>query len=237
MEKNYVKIYGIYFICCINNYLDIVKEQLAILDKGLINVTTNVLVFITKYDKDKCQELDNILNNNDKFILIKTQDNLYEKYAINNYKKYISEKEYYLYYFHTKGLKDKNDPLFNVFSSRRQILNYYTLSHYNINIKLLECYDAVGCSLHLYPKKHFSGNFWWSKSSYLRTLENINDKYLSPEMYILSNNNCKYISLANDTNTILVENYNFPSDNTILKNLTSEFIVVEQHKKLIELCE
>jgi hypothetical protein len=45
MEKMYVKIYGIYFICCINNYLDIVKEQLAILDKGLINVTTNVLVF------------------------------------------------------------------------------------------------------------------------------------------------------------------------------------------------
>ena len=108
---------------------------------------------------------------------------------------------------------------------------------YNINIELLKTYDAVGCSLHLYPKKHFSGNFWWSKSSYLENLENINDKYLSPEMYVLSNNNCKYISLANDTNNILVENYNFPSETTIQQNLSSEFIVIEEHKNLINLCE
>ena len=202
-----------------------------------MNITTKVIIFITKYDKDNCYELDNILNSYDKFILIKTQDNLYEKYAINNYKKYITDKEYYLYYFHTKGLKNKNNPLFNVFSSRRQILNFYTLLQYNVNIQLLEFYDAIGCSLHLYPKKHFSGNFWWSKSSYLQNLENINDKYLSPEMYILSNNNCKYISLANDTNTILVDNYNFPTDITIINNLTSQFIVIEEHKKLINLCE
>lgn len=229
-------IYGVYFICCINNYIDIVKEQLAILDKGLINVTSKVLIFITKYDKDNCSELDNILIN-DKFTLIKHKDNLYEKFAINNYKKYIEEKDYYLYYFHTKGLKKQNDPLFNVFSSRRQILNHYTLLNYKTNIQLLHEYDAVGCSLHLYPKKHFSGNFWWSKSSYLQNLENINDKYLSPEMYILSNNNCKYISLANDTNTILFENYNFPSDIKNNSNLTNKFIVIEDHKKLLVFCE
>ena len=234
MEKT---IFGVYFICCANNYLDVVKEQIDILNNGLINITTKVLIFITNYNQETCLELDNILSNNDKFVLIKSPDNLYEKYAINNYKQYITEKEYYLYYFHTKGLKDINDPLFHVFKSRRQILNYYTLVQYNINIELLKTYDAVGCSLHLYPKKHFSGNFWWSKSSYLENLENINDKYLSPEMYVLSNNNCKYISLANDTNNILVENYNFPSETTIQQNLSSEFIVIEEHKNLINLCE
>jgi hypothetical protein len=236
MQENMIKIFGVYFICCINNYLEVVKEQLSILDKGLINVTTNVIIFITKYNKDTCWELDNILNSYDKFILIKTEDNLYEKYAINNYKKYITEKEYYLYYFHTKGLKEKNDPLINIFSSRRQLLNYYTLEQYNINIKLLQDYDAVGCSLNLYPKKHFSGNFWWSKSSYLQNLENINDNYLSPEMYILSNNNCNYISLANDTNNILIENYILPSEDEIKLKLTKNLIVIEEHKQLINLC-
>jgi hypothetical protein len=236
MVKNQL-VFGVYFICCINNYLDVVKEQLNILDKGLINITTKVIVFITNYDNAKCLELDKIVNKYDKFILIKTHENLYEKYAINNYKQYIPEKEYYLYYFHTKGLKDANDRLFHVFSSRRQILNYYTLLQYNINIELLNYYDAVGCSLHLYPKKHFSGNFWWSKSSYLQNLENINDKYLSPEMYILSNNNCKYISLANDTNNILIENYKFPDEKKIQQNLTTQFIVIEKHKQLINLCE
>jgi hypothetical protein len=237
MDKINIPIFGVYFICCINNYLDVVKEQLDILDKGLLNISTNVIVFITKYDMTLCSELDKILNNYDKFILIKTSDNLYEKYAINNYKQYITEKEYYLYYFHTKGLGHINDPLYNVFSSRRQILNYYTLLQYSINIKLLDVYDAVGCSLHLYPKKHFSGNFWWSKSSYLQTLENINDKYLSPEMYILSNNNCKYISLANDTNNILINDYKFPDEITIERNKTTGFIVIHDHLKLMHLCE
>jgi hypothetical protein len=232
-----IKIFGVYFICCINNYLEVVKEQLSILNQGLLDITSNVIIFITKYDKDTCAELDNILNSYNKFILIKTPDNLYEKYAINNYKKYIQEKEYYLYYFHTKGLKDKNDHLLHIFSSRRQILNYYTLLQYNINIKLLETYDAVGCSLSLYPKKHFSGNFWWSKSSYLQKLENINDKYLSPEMYILSNDNCKYISLSNNTNIMSIEDYNFPSESEIYKNLTSTFITIEDHKQLIIFCE
>jgi len=229
-------IFGVYFICCINNYLNVVKEQLSVLDKGLLNLTTNVIIFITKYDKDKCLELDNILNKYDKFILIKSPNNLYEKYAINNYKQYITEKEYYLYYFHTKGLKNKNDPLINVFSSRRQLLNYYTLLQYNINIELLDKYDAVGCNLHLFPKKHFSGNFWWSKSSYLQTLNNVNDNYLSPEMYVLDNTECKYVSLANDINNISIHKYKFPDEETIRKKLTTTFIVIPQHKTLIKYC-
>jgi len=134
-------------------------------------------------------------------------------------------------------LKNKDDPYINIFSSRRKILNFYTLEKYDINIKLLEHYDAIGCSMCLYPKKHFSGNFWWSKSSYINSLKNINDKYLSPEMYILSNENCKYISLASDTNSILFENYIFRNDNDILDNTTTQFIENEEHKTLISLCE
>jgi hypothetical protein len=226
LEKNKKpkKLFGVYFICCINNYLNIVKEQLKFLDKGLINITTKVIVFITHYDENKCSELDIILNSyNDKFILVKTNENLYEKYAIINYKKYIPEKEeYYLYYFHTKGVSYKNGN--EIFDSRRQRLNYYTLEQYNINIELLNFYDAVGCGLHRYPKKHFSGNFWWSKSSYLQTLDFIDENYFSCEMYILSNDNCKYISLDNDTNNLLVGNYNFLDEENIKKNITTKFI-------------
>lgn len=61
--------------------------------------------------------------------------------------------------------------------------------------------------LNLHPKNIF-GNFWCSKSDYLNILSNINDNYLSHEMYILFNNNCNYISLANDandTNDILIK--------------------------------
>ena len=232
-------IYGIYFICCINNYLEVVKEQLDILNNGLLDKTKNLIIFITNYN-DSCIEFDILLEkyNSNKIILVKSPDNLYEKFAINNYKNYINdEEEYYLYYFHTKGVKHPDDPLINIFSSRRKILNFYTLEKYEINIKLLEEYDAIGCSLHLYPKKHFSGNFWWSKSTYTNLLININDKYLSPEMYILSNDICKYISLANDTNNILFDNYIFHNGINILENITTQLIIINDHKDLIHMCE
>jgi len=231
-------IYGIYFIYCINNYLEVIEEQLSILDKGLLKVTTKLILFITKYNKDDTS-LNNLLtkfNKYNNFILVTTPENLYEKFAINNYKQYINDLEYYMYYFHTKGVKPKNDPLLHILSSRRKLLNYYTLDKYIINIQLLDLYDAVGCSLNLYPKKHFSGNFWWSKSTYLNTLSNINDNYLSPEMYILSNNNCKYISLSNDTNDVLFENYYFRNNETILKNITSSCRNNIEHKYLISKC-
>ena len=226
-------IYGIYFICCINNYLEVVKEQLDILNKGLLNKTKKLIIFITKYD-DNCTQLDMLFKNydTDKFILVKSPDNLFEKFAINNYKNYIMDKDYYLYYFHTKGLSHINEPIAHVFTSRRKILNYYTLEKFDVNIKLLEKYDAVGCSLSLYPKKHFSGNFWWSKSTYTNLLSNINHFYLAPEMYILSNDNCKYISLANDTNDILFDNYVFPDDSTILQNITTNLIKIDCLKDL-----
>jgi ABC-type Fe3+/spermidine/putrescine transport system ATPase subunit len=232
-------IYGVYFICCINNYLEVVQEQIEILNKGLFQKTKKLIIFITQYKDEDILMINNILNilNYNKIIIIKTSENLYEKFAINNYKKYIKDKNYLLYYFHTKGLKQKNDPLINIFSSRRKILNFYTLEKYEINIKLLETYDAVGCALHLYPKKHFSGNFWWSKHNYLKKLYTINDKYLSPEMYILSNKDCKYISLANDINDILFENYLFRNDDEIINKTTNNFIVIEDHKKLLYLCD
>ena len=231
-------IYGIYFICCINNYLEVVEEQLNILNKGLLEITNKLIIFITKYN-DTCTDLDILLSkyNTEKFILVKSPDNLYEKFAINNYKNYIIDDNYYLYYFHTKGLKNINDPLRHIFSSRRKLLNFYTLEKFNINIKLLDEYDAIGCSLHLYPKKHFSGNFWWSKSNYVKLLHNINDKYLSPEMYILSNDSCKYISLSNDTNNILIDNYVFRNDDDILKNINTDIYIHEDHKNLMFMCE
>lgn len=231
-------IYGVYFICCYLNYLEIVKEQLDILNRGLLSITNKLIIFITLYDNNNILiDLINKYNVNNNIIIIISKDNLYEKFAINNFKNYIFDKDYLLYYFHTKGLKPKDDKLFNIFSSRRKILNFYTLEKFNVNIKLLEKYDAVGCNLSLYPLKHFSGNFWWSKSEYINTLKlPISDKYLSPEMFILSNNNCNFISLSNKTHDYLYENYNFRNDNDIIDNITKELIIIEEHKNFIDLC-
>ena len=50
----------------------------------------------------------------------------------------------------------------------------------NIN-KLNEAYDTVGCNYHDVSgqnNKHYSGNFWWGKTNFLKKLtETIKQKY------------------------------------------------------------
>jgi hypothetical protein len=40
---------------------------------------------------------------------------------------------------------------------------------------MLETYDVVSCNYSEWPMKHFSGNYWWSKSEYIKNIAHIND--------------------------------------------------------------
>ena len=234
-------IYGVYFICCINNYLDIIKEQLnEVKQSGLYNDTTELLFFITLYHEDD-NELKQILEEFDtqnKIKLITTPENLFEKYAIRNYKNYITTTEdYYIYYFHTKGVGKNDINNSSIFSKTRQILNFFTLNKYKISIELLEKYDAVGCSLYRYPKTHFSGNFWWSKKTHVIQLnDKIGDGYLAPEMYICSNSDGKYVSLNNNTNSGFVKAFIHSSDESILSDINENPYNNDWGKDLVIFC-
>jgi hypothetical protein len=154
---------------------------------------------------------------------ITTPLNLYEKFAINNYKNILSEynEKYYIYYFHTKGVsRGKNKFFINI----RQNLLFY-LCQYEITLKLLQHFDAVGCDLSMFPKTHFSGNFWWSKSEHIATLENVGDGYLAPEMYICSNSNNKYISLCQLAKMDIYEETKLKKNENIIEQLTSNEII------------
>ena len=232
------KIYGIYFICCIGNYLDIIKEQLDILESsGLYDKTDKLFCYISLYNINDTK-LNELIIKYSKIQLITEETNVYEKFAINNYKKYIQdligEEEYYLYYFHTKGVTKEKD---SIFQMRRQILNYYILNNFEISLNLLEIYDCVGCSLLKYPKLHFSGNFWWSKSEYLNTLnDEISQNYLAPEMYVCSNPDGKFISLSQHSNDGNVIYHTSLSREQITNQITTDIHINTEHKELIKLC-
>jgi hypothetical protein len=134
---------------------------------------------------------------------------------INKAEESINEinKNYYLYYIHTKSVSRNN----KCYNDWRNLCEYFTIDKWKLNIELLKYYDRVGTNLKNFPKKHYSaapsracpgcgaagvwslrktpGNFLWSKSEHLNTLKNINDGYLSPEMYICSNIKTNYISI------------------------------------------
>ena len=215
-------IYGVYFISCIGNYLDIVKEQLEYFtNTELYKKTSKIICVICCYN-DYDYPLQSMLYHLDHLHimqLVSTPDNLYEKYAVNNYKKYIPENtdKYYIYYFHTKGVtRGDNEYFINI----RQNLLFY-LCQYEITLKVLRYFDAVGCDLSMFPKKHFSGNFWWSKSEHVETLDNVGDGYLAPEMYICSNANNKYMSLCQFVKTDKYSETIIKTRENIIKQLTS----------------
>ena len=246
IENDYANqcIYGVYYICCFGDfYLSIVEEQLSILvTSGLYNKTKKIFIFISLYNNEN-HRLNNLLKKfdlNNKFELITSPLNLYEKFAINNYRNYISNNnknnddssEYYIYYFHTKAI---TRPMNSEYHNRRKNLNYYILKKHELCLKLLNKYDVIGCTLYRYPKIHFSGNFWWSKSSHIQRLKKtVSDNYLASEMYICSYVNGKYITLSNTTNNThdknrLEENI-FSNDELILKNASEDVLYNEWAK-------
>ena len=189
-KKPFIKkrcIYGIYFICCKGNYFDILRDQLKTLMKsGLYNETDKLLCFVCN-QREECLSL---LKKYSKIKIISSHENLYEKFAINNFKKYLSGK-YFIYYIHTKGVTRCEKWYYDW----RKLCDYFTINKWRLNVELLNYYDCVGINLKNFPKKHFSGNFWWSKSEHVNKLNNINDGYLSCEMYVLSYIKTNYISI------------------------------------------
>lgn len=214
-------IYGVYYICCIGEYKQIVKEQLTLLQQsGLLSKTQILYCFICQYNPDIIDILHPFQS---KLKIISTTENLYEKYALENFRNYIPSSMifYYMYYFHTKGVS--RDPIkHKVFHDRRQNLDFFILKNYEVCIFWLDNrYDAVGTSLSLYPSLHFSGNFWWTTSQHLDRLpKTLRHTYYAPEMYICSYPEGKYISVCQSTNNKKLKDYNILSKEDILRQST-----------------
>lgn len=219
--SKHVSIYGVYYICCIGEYKQIVKEQLAcIYNSGLFSKTQMLYCFICRYNEGVKELLKPYAS---KIKVIFTEENLYEKFALENFRTYIpTGTYYYLYYFHSKGVS--HDPKTGaIYHQRRKNLDFFILVQHEICIFWLDNnYDAVGTTLSLYPSLHFSGNFWWTTSRHLSRLPTtIRDTYYAPEMYICSIPEGKYISVCQTTNDKCVEDYKLMSRETILKQSTN----------------
>ncbi len=85
----------------------------------------------------------------------------------------------YILYLHTKGASKQNDSKYENIISWRQIMNYFNIEKVNTVFKIFEkteyntygiLYGQIYDSLFKCDWKLYSGNFWWAKASYLKTL-------------------------------------------------------------------
>jgi len=93
--------------------------------------------------------------------------------------------DHYILYIHSKGVSRKSQRFPGVGRWRRIMLRTLTTYRHVAWTHLRYGADIVGLFLRRKPVNHFSGNFWWSRSAYIRTLPMpIGGKYLDPEMWV-----------------------------------------------------
>lgn len=99
-------------------------------------------------------------------------------------------------YLHTKGITHPDN---NKIKDWTDMMLYFLVHKHNNCFKLLQKYDAIGCNYQLKPYKHFSGNFWWSKSNHIKYLDIIPDHFdrFQAEWWICSKNNHNTFEIHN----------------------------------------
>jgi len=83
----------------------------------------------------------------------------------------------YILYIHTKGASKQNDNRYENIVSWRHLMNYFNIEKIKNVFKLFEKteFNTYGVMLRGY---FYSGNFWWAKGSYLKTI-NLETKRLN----------------------------------------------------------
>jgi len=157
---------------------------------------------------------------------------LYELRTINEIHNYsIHNIETYILYIHTKGVRNAGNP--DVVKSWRNMMEYFLIEKGLKCIEGLHYFDVIGNNIinqkctnfkdvcvnknHCY---HFSGNFWWSKSSYIQKLSkldliNLDEQHsyrYKAENWILSYENKFNIGLLNQDYTNLHPYHRFVFD-------------------------
>ena len=193
---NYIYIH----VCCINNW----KE---VFNKLYYNIKTSGLYDIVKSIKcNVLSESNNVIDffsglNDDKLEVVGISNDLslYETPTINLLYQHSlqEESDFNVLYLHTKGVKHNNNNI-NV-NDWIDYLTYFNITKYETCINYLQDYDAVGVNLQNgNVETHYSGNFWWTKSQYIKKLTKCEYKnYNSPEFWLTETNTGKYLSLWN----------------------------------------
>jgi len=103
----------------------------------------------------------------------------------------------YILYIHTKGASKQNDVNFKNIITWRHLMNYFNIERVKNIFKLFEKteFNTYGVML---TGHFYSGNFWWAKASYLKTI-NLDDiklnKAAAETKYIQSGQNWKPYSV------------------------------------------
>lgn len=181
--------------CTLANWVEILQRQLSRIEtSGLYDACHSISIgvlgtgdmtpFIQRYPKL------NILFQNPNVSLYERPTLL----ALHNLA--VSLPNALFMYIHTKGITHKGN---SYVADWTKYMEYFVIDRWQDCVEALKENDACGVNWQLWPKPHFSGNFWWTTSKYASTLpDSINvqilasplhnrSEYLAPEMWLGQN--------------------------------------------------
>ena len=173
-------------ICTLEDWKEIFSDQIDTIKKsGLYDNVTLIHLGIL----GNINNINDPIFNDPKFniLYVDSRCELFELNTINFIKYYCSklDHEIYVLYLHTKGVRKAGNP--EVTKSWRKMMEYFLIDKYIECLHYIDIYDTLGCnivnlncvdikdsSINEKHTMHYSGNFWWSKKTYIDKLPYIN---------------------------------------------------------------
>ena len=158
-----------YHAYCVNDcYERFMRSYNKMLNSGLVEECTNINVVLVGQNKDKVynqiSELPKIRCHLKDVSTGETETlHLLWEDAQN-------DPNFYGFYLHSKGVSHGTNA--NI-ESWVQYMEYFCIEQYKACIEMLQTHDTVGVNLQKDPLWHYSGNFWWANSNYIKTLEKL----------------------------------------------------------------
>lgn len=176
MAKEGLSILGFMHVCMINKWESIFREQLSIIkESGLYDEVKTIYIGCLG-KKEELTKLNSIIDNDEKLRLGAYMEDIgsYEFLTLEVIKRKadISGK-FFGFYVHTKGVSWPDHPGGKYW---RDYMNHYNLKLWKDNvINLCIGYDTSGVKIvnKNFPL-HYSGNFFWFNSEYVKTLPTLN---------------------------------------------------------------
>ncbi|WP_158621668.1 class I SAM-dependent methyltransferase [Corallococcus aberystwythensis] len=160
-----------------NHYLAVFEELLeAVVDSGLYTDCQSIRLALLGPKEDRECIRARILSYPKITVVHETEDfSEFEFPALERLQELCDAQDAYVFYAHTKGVS--HGPTHQYPKHWRRLLIHHTLSRYHECVGALADHDCSGVN---WVENHYSGNFWWTKSSYVRTLPRISGLRHSP---------------------------------------------------------
>lgn len=169
---NKIPIYIFIHLCNYGeNWKSIISDQInQIIDSGLYDICNQIFYGCSC---DTCDEvLQNFFINYKKMKKLSSQGtNVHENMTINEIIKFSKDNKCYILYLHSKGVTGKS----NNQTYWRDFMMNYLIKMWRVCVNLLNNgYYTVGVNYQKFGP-HYSGNFWWADSEYIKKLDYITD--------------------------------------------------------------